>query len=70
MTDIRFYPLGIPVSSSFVARSQFTQASANTPVTASLSGIGMNLTGSIGDSYLIVSASSGPPPNLGLVVGS
>lgn len=70
MSDIKFYPLGIPVSSSFVVRSQLTQTSSNVPVTASLSGIAMNLTGSIGDSYLQVSASNGPAPNFGLIVGS
>jgi hypothetical protein len=67
---IRFTPLGVPVSSSRVVNSSLAQVSANTPTTASLSGVGLNLTGSIGDSYLTVSASSGPLPNLGLVVGS
>lgn len=70
MTEIRFTPLGIPVSSSRVVNSTLAQVSGNTPTTASFSGMGLNLTGSIGDSYLTVSASYGELPNLGLVVGS
>lgn len=70
MANIRFTPLGVPASSSLASSSSLAQTSGNTPTTSSLSGIGLNLTGSVGDNYLQVSASSGPLPNLGLVIGS
>lgn len=69
MSNIRFTPLGIPASSSFASSASLAETSGNTPTTSSLSGVGLNLTGSVGDNYLQVSASSGPLPNLGLVVG-
>ena len=70
MSDIQFFPLGAPVSSSLALRADLAKTSNNLPITASIAGVALNFTGSIGDSYLIVTASQGSLPNLGLVVGS
>lgn len=70
MGDIKFTPLGIFSKNTFAARSEFTEASNNAPSASFLSGIALSLTGSIGDTYLIVSASSSADSNLGLIVGS
>jgi hypothetical protein len=70
MSNIRFFPLGNAVSSSVALRAGSSTTSTNTPTTASVAGVALNFTGSIGDSYLIVTASQGLLPNLGLIVGS
>lgn len=69
MEDIRFIPLGVSSKNKYSVNADFAQTSSNIPTASLLSGVGLNLTGSIGDMYLTVSASTGPLPDLGLVVG-
>jgi len=54
----RFFPLGIPISSSIALRAGHALTADNTPATASRSEIALSPVGPTGSAYKIVSGSN------------